>query len=147
MSIPDEPATPTPASTNDDEYILQVRSRKNSVNPTTPDSNSRLIEKEEQHEVILPTNGTVRKQVKETKKPASKPVVIKQEMAIPKATKPKQEPKQEPLQTVNPDKEDTGIYFDDGFGEDITPTPTTKKKEKELEEIDLEDEYYDLDGF
>ena len=86
--------------------------------------------------------------MKETKKPASKPVVIKQEMAIPKATKPKQEPKQEPLQTVNPDKEDTGIYFDDGFGEDITPTPTTKKKkEKELEEIDLEDEYYDLDGF
>ncbi len=148
VSIPDEPTTPTPTSTNDDEYILQVRSRKNSVNPTTPDSNSRLIEKEEQHEVILPTSGTVRKQVKETKKPASKPVVIKQEMAIPKATKPKQEPKQEPLQTVNPDKEDTGIYFDDGFGEDITPTPTTKKKkEKELEEIDLEDEYYDLDGF
>jgi hypothetical protein len=50
---------------------------------------------------------------------------------------------------INPDREDTGIVFDDGFGEE--PTPTTnkkeKKKEKELDDIFLDDEYYELDGF
>ncbi len=58
--------------------------------------------------------------------------------------KKKEEPKQE---LISPEREDTGIYFDDGFGEDVPVTTKQKKKEKELEEIDLEDEYYDLEGF
>ena len=57
--------------------------------------------------------------------------------------------KKEPLlEPITPDKEDTGIYFDDGFGEEPATTPnSSKKSEKELDDIYLDDEYYELDGF
>ncbi|MBR6181937.1 MAG: hypothetical protein IKQ77_12095 [Prevotella sp.] len=56
--------------------------------------------------------------------------------------------KQEPeTDAINPEKEDTGIYFDDFDVAPVPASPTSKKKEKELQDIDLEDEYYDLDGF
>jgi hypothetical protein len=49
----------------------------------------------------------------------------------------------------------TGIYFNDGFGLEKSDTtkntknkPTDKKKEtKKQKSFDLEDEYYDLEGF
>ena len=46
--------------------------------------------------------------------------------------------------------EDTGIYFDDGFGQQSgnnKNTNQTKEKEPKQENFDLEDEYYDLEGF
>ncbi len=46
--------------------------------------------------------------------------------------------------------EDTGIYFDDGFGQQSGNNKNTnqpKEKEPKQENFDLEDEYYDLEGF
>lgn len=50
-----------------------------------------------------------------------------------------------------PAKEDTGIYFDDDFGgasksKQETTIPQ-KEEKKQQKSFDLEDEYYDLDGF
>ena len=74
--------------------------------------------------------------------------VVKQEKPVVKQERPvkKTETKTEPL---NPDREDTGIVFDDGFGEEPVPAASKKekKKEKELEDVFLDDEYYELDGF
>ncbi len=105
-----------------------------------------------QKEVVLPTkeedNQSELKSQESSKRslPQTKEQPKKKEQS-----KKKEQPqkKEQPKPVVaEPKKEDTGIYFDDGFGEDITPeAPKTKKKEKELEDLDLEDEYYDLDGF
>ena len=54
-----------------------------------------------------------------------------------------------------PKKEDTGVYFDDGFGGTFTGGKNTgksgkndrNKPEKKKQTFDLEDEYYELDGF
>lgn len=43
------------------------------------------------------------------------------------------------------DNEDTGIYFDDGFG--ATTPVTTPVNTRRQQEFNIEDEYYDLDGF
>ena len=43
------------------------------------------------------------------------------------------------------DDEDTGIYFDDGFG--ATTPVTTPANNRKQQEFNIEDEYYDLDGF
>ena len=52
--------------------------------------------------------------------------------------RPKAEEKTKPQQQAKPREDD--IYFDD--------TPTSNKQDKNKEnKIDLEDEYYDLDGF
>ncbi|WP_028909759.1 tetratricopeptide repeat protein [Prevotella sp. AGR2160] len=57
-----------------------------------------------------------------------------------------------PAEPANPRPDDTDIYFDDGFGSEPTDTPqqdTQKKKQNNNNnnDYDLEDEYYDLDGF
>ena len=59
--------------------------------------------------------------------------------------------KVEPKKT-EPKKTDTGFYFEDGFGEDNKNSNPNKKQSKKDEKkkddsFDLEDEYYDLDGF
>ncbi len=117
-------------SSTEDEYDLQIR-RKNPTDRyhTGKETNQKRVE--------LPTKETTKqKDVKQVNKPEAK-------------TPAKPIKKQEnQLETINPDKEDTGIYFEDGFGsEPIPQTSKKKKQEKELEEIDLEDEYYELDGF
>ncbi len=44
-------------------------------------------------------------------------------------------------------KEDTGIYFDDGFGEDNGSQDNKKGNQKKDDSFDLDDEYIDLEGF
>ena len=135
------PDTPTPP-TNDDEYQLDLERPKNNNNkridlvPGIKDS-----EKTKQEQVELPSKSTqpqqqakAEKEKKKAKTPTSSKQIEQTKAIINQV---------EPL----PQKEDTGIVFDDGFGEDFVPETPKKKKEKELEEIDLEDEYYDLDGF
>ena len=70
----------------------------------------------------------------------------------------KPQPKKQP-QSITHKKEDTGIYFDDGLRtknrKDGTKDANNKKNNAEKEDkkqdkkkqFDLEDEYYDLDGF
>lgn len=59
------------------------------------------------------------------------------------ATTPSQQTKPEPqIKSTN-----TGIYFDDGFGD--TPGKSTNKENnsKKKQKLDIDDEYYDLEGF
>lgn len=93
-------------------------------------------------DIVLPVKAqpaTVGKsKVKTTVKPAAP------------AAKPTQSKK-----TVKPTqkKERTGIYFNDGFGLEPNDSvksskkKTVKKKETKKKKFDLEDEYYDLEGF
>ena len=82
--------------------------------------------------------------------PIGKPNATGKTPAVPKpAPTPKQSPKPQPK------KEDTGVYFDDGFGGTFTGGKNTgksgkndrNKPEKKKQTFDLEDEYYELDGF
>ena len=132
----------------DDEYnVLEIKRNTNAgtQKPTKTDVRSN------QERVVLPTEATPAKSKAETSK-STKPDQKSSDQTKKVQEKKKVEqkvdtPKTEP---INPEKEDTGIYFDD-FGDDTVPTAPTsspaKKKEKELQEIDLEDEYYDLEGF
>lgn len=43
--------------------------------------------------------------------------------------------------------EDTGIDFGDGFGSQNSPATQKAEPKKKKPVIDLEDEYYDLEGF
>ena len=155
VAIPDNNINVMPQNNNgtilpdDNEYNLRIRhDNKQGTVPTggiTPLA-------PHQKEVVLPTkeedNQSELKSQESSKRslPQTKEQPKKKELS-----KKKEQPqkKEQPKPVVaEPKKEDTGIYFDDGFGEDITPeAPKTKKKEKELEDLDLEDEYYDLDGF
>ena len=131
----------TGTSTDDEYEVLPVK-RNNNPTGTIPRVKDDL--RTNQEKVVLPTEkkpGTT-KQIETPKKQPVKQAETPKKPSVKQVETPKSQP-------INPDKEDTGIYFDD-FGDDITPTtpaPAKKKKEKELEEIDLEDEYYDLEGF
>lgn len=67
----------------------------------------------------------------------------------PQAPAPKPVPQQaQPVQR----RDDTGIYFDDDTPQGGTPTDNTQqngqtRQEQKQSSLDLEDEYYDLDGF
>lgn len=93
-------------------------------------------------------------------------IVIEEEPAVkaqPEVIQPRQVEPQRPPQTIEveaqpqrqqrQEKEDTGIYFDDGFGapEDVrranTQQNNNNKPKEQPQKFDLEDEYYDLDGF
>ncbi len=79
----------------------------------------------------------------------TKPAATQKPVAKPKekpVTKPKEQPAPKPKK--QPAVEDTGIDFGDGFGSQNRPA-TNKKEEpkKKKPVVDLEDEYYDLEGF
>ena len=63
-----------------------------------------------------------------------------------KPVQPKQEEKK-PAAPVAPRQEDTGIYFNDDTDDAGTPPATRNEKKKNEPVYDLEDEYYELDGF
>lgn len=51
----------------------------------------------------------------------------------------------QPVQPAQPEIEDTGIYFEDDFGTSTPMTPTNTQPRQQ--DFNIEDEYYDLDGF
>ena len=139
---------------DDDGLIIEDRREVKKQNPTLPPTIQSDLE---QKAITLPTSTKKTTPVVKQERPVVKqerPVVkqerpvVKQEKPVVKQEKPvkKTEQKTEP---INPEREDTGIVFDDGFGEEPVPaTPKKeKKKEKELEDLFLDDEYYELDGF
>lgn len=124
----------------DDEYNI-FESRRNTHPGTSRSSKSNITTNQEK--VVLPTDKQTKTGEKTSPKPQERPAKKTEQKSDKRVS---DTPKTEP---INPQKEDTGIYFDD-FDIDINLTPTTpepKKKEKELQDIDLEDEYYDLEGF
>ena len=86
------------------------------------------------------TTGTTQtKQANATNKPVEQPQRTEQ----PKKAEPKK---------AEPKKTDTGFYFEDGFGEDNKNNAPNKKQSNNVQKkkddaFDLEDEYYDLEGF
>ena len=138
----------------DNEYDLRMR--HDNQQGAVPSGGITPV-KPRQEEVVLPTKEEAKPKAESKGKAGtnSKDNKSKNDEQQKKAeqSKKNEQPKksEQPKPTpVVPEKEDTGIYFDDGFGDDIvpkTPNNNNKKKEKELEELDLEDEYYDLDGF
>ena len=129
-----------------DDKVGTGKNKRNEVKrqPTTLPSTLRNRIENGQKVITLPTTPSGTK----TEKPKQQsPTDKKATPKVPATPKKKETPKLEP---INPDKEDTGIYFDDGFGEEPTSAPsqpTKKKSEKELDDIYLDDEYYELDGF
>ena len=150
VTIPDDDSFTVPddnnGNTSDDSFIINERNNVK-AQPTTLPPTLKVDTKGAQRVVTLPTGNNAKgNSADKTRKPSVSTQKKPEKKDKPAVTQPKQQPKQEVIE-----REDTGIYFDDGFGEDVTPTtpvsPKQKKKEKELQEIDLEDEYYDLDGF
>ena len=127
---------------NDDEYILQSKRRDNNQNNNSTkvvnsqmlngDSPLKEIKNQQQELLALPSPSD-----------AKTPATNKK-----KKEQPKQEVKPTPKEQPKQEVEDTGIDFDDDIFIDIPIQPSTsKKKKKEPVEFDLDDEYYELDGF
>ncbi len=114
---------------------------------TAPDNDVEMAP--ESNEVTVPDNGsgttTAKSSNEDADKGGNKPAATQEE------------PAKAPASTTDAGKEtdaqqpaeDTGIYFDDGFGQQggANTTKQTKEKEPRQENFDLEDEYYDLEGF
>ena len=85
-------------------------------------------------------------------KPQVKPQIQTKPQVKPQA-KPQTQPKPKPQvnpQNAEPAHEDTGIDFDDGFGSGTGTKGNNNQpdnKQKKKSDVNLEDEYYDLDGF
>ena len=133
------------AGNNDDdnEYILQTKRRDNHQN----NNGSNVVNSQKLNgDVPLKEMKNQQQEVLELPSPS--------DVRIPEANKkkkeqPKQEVKPKPKEQPKPEVEDTGIDFeDDEFIIDTPPQPSSnKKKKKEPVEFDLDDEYYELDGF
>ena len=136
--------TPRGNNNNDDdnEYILQSKRKDN--NNGNKQSNG-VIHQKDNRDLPLKEMKNQEQQVLElpTASDEKTPAANKKKKEQPKQeAKPTQ--KEQPKQEV----EDTGIDFDDEFMIDIPTQPSTsKKKKKEPVEFDLDDEYYELDGF
>ncbi|HEY9550663.1 MAG TPA: hypothetical protein VIQ97_00105, partial [Prevotella sp.] len=166
---------------NDNGIVIQ---EEGNPLPTTPQGTT-LIEADEPQNNSVPANqGTT---VVEENAPAKqntnttpvvekKPAVTPQPQAVPRnnsnstpkvqpqtpatssSVQPKPQPQKQPVMPTT-QKEDTGIYFDDGVRDekktDAKKTTNNKNNNKKNEsdtqntqqQFDLEDEYYDLDGF
>lgn len=89
----------------------------------------------------------------ETQRPNSEESVVEEESTMPDdVSEPESttniiedEPQPATEQPAATDYEDTGIYFDDGFG--ATAPATTPTNTRQQQDFNIEDEYYDLDGF
>ena len=137
-------------SNDDDEYILQSK-RHDIHNPNGASPVGATQDKTEraaipstapvQEELVLPTQSA---QSQAKPKPTTKPETKKQDATVKKQDAQPVKPQQETV------VEDDVIIFDDEYVIDDTPqtpSPSKKKKEKELDDLYLEDEYYELDGF
>ena len=131
---------------SDDEYILQ--SKRHDTRPSTGVPAGSSI-REKTAKAAIPATSPVQEELLLPSPSSQSPVKSQPEIkrdsdAKKQVVKPVEKPRQEPVE------EDDAIIFDDEYDIDDTPqapTPTSKKKEKELDDLYLEDEYYELDGF
>lgn len=140
---------------DDNEYILQSKRKdnSNSNNKGKVVSSKKLegdvpfkeMNNQQQELLELPT-ASDEKTPSNNKKKKEQP---KQETKPSPKEQPKQKLKPTPKEQPKQEVEDTGIDFDDDeFIIDVPTEPSTsKKKKKEPVEFDLDDEYYELDGF
>ena len=104
-----------------------------------------------QEEVALPTpSSQTQPKQRQEDKTKSRPQQVSPK-AKPQQDTPKAKPQQNTPVVKQQQDTDDNIVFDDEYDldDDTPPVPSSpkKKKEKELDDLDLEDEYYELDGF
>ena len=127
----------------------------------TQQGSTTVIIEDEKPQPKASTNNDTKKETKATPAPTTKgkqpqKTATKQPTTTKPTTKtPQQQPKKLPAKEETTTTR-TGIYFGDGFGEPASKTPTQnkqekkdtqKKDEKKTKRFDLEDDYYELEGF
>ncbi len=143
MSIMPEPEAPTQPDQNGTELVVPTE-------PTEPNEPNRPNEPQNENEIVVPTepNESTEPQTENdivvpTEPQTENDIVVPTEPNEPNRPIEPNEPNQptEPTAPTTPDEPD--IYFDD--------TPTTPQNNSNTNSgnsgFDLEDEYYDLDGF
>ena len=157
----EENSNNTGGNSEDDEYILQVKRQDHKGQTNNPSASRDIKPKADktnlsgnaptQEEIVLPTSSSQTQPKQRTQDKTEK----KAQKAATQTAKP--QPKATPVVQQQPkvvqQQQDTddNIVFDDEYDldDDTPPVPSSskKKKEKELDDLDLEDEYYELDGF
>ena len=118
--------------------------------PTHPADSKQPADKQPQGELVIPDEASAKAQPMQPAKQSAKSEGTQKAKLEPKL-QPGQQPKTEPAkqQPVKPKLDDDGFYFNDDAPQ--KPAENNKKNDKKKKElkpdIDLEDEYYDLDGF
>lgn len=130
--VPDDSTPPAPAA-DDDTFVVPEDAPAGSVTDTT------VVAGEEP--VTVPEPVSV---------PVPQPVTVQPKPAVAPPAKPAAAPKQrtEPQKNITPvpQQEDTGIDFSDDV-ETVAPPANQKNSNKTEPVYDIEDEYYELDGF
>ena len=130
--VPDDSTPPAPAA-DDDTFVVPEDAPAGSVTDTT------VVAGEEPVTVTEPVSV-----------PVPQPVTVQPKPAAAPPAKPAAAPKQrtEPQKNITPvpQQEDTGIDFSDDV-ETVAPPANQKNSNKTEPVYDIEDEYYELDGF
>ncbi len=133
IPIEEAPST-TKQPTKEDEEVIPVETPE----PIVPEKKQPVVE-QHKPEVVTPKQEPV---TPKQEPAASKP---SQEKPQPQ-TEVKKEPQEEPQPTIQPNEEpledEPDIYFDD----EVTPS-TSNKKQQNTNSGNVDDEYYELDGF
>jgi len=118
--------------------------------PAQPADSKQPADQQQQGELVISDEAPAKAQPKQPAKQSAKSEGTQKAKSEPKL-QPGQQPKTEPAkqQPVKPKLDDDGFYFNDDAPQ--KPAENNKKNDKKKKElkpdIDLEDEYYDLDGF
>ena len=137
-------------TTEDDVFILQApnKTETGKLPGGQPETGHQV--KGDPHPLIPQVKTTAVKESSEktVSQPEKKQPEKKQpEKKLPEKKQPEKKQPQKNTELQLPDFDDTGIYFDEDI-DDPKPTKSTgKKKKEEKPQFDLEDEYYELDGF
>ena len=129
------------------ETIIPITTDDNSLPQNAPLKDSATVVKSESNTKAEPTNKPTIKSITKSVNTA-KTKILKAKKAVSLPQKSVNSVPQANSKTPNPTTK-TGIYFGDGFGEPTSNAPTnvskaTKTKEKRT---DLDDDYYELEGF
>ncbi len=131
--------------TNKEKATEEIKTEKTSVVPNNENTSvvinnekERLVTSQQPIKTNVGTNVTKSTEKVETVKKENIQSNGKVDKKIDKSSTKEQSTKSQ--------TEDTGIYFDDGFNSG-TQSQKEKKNSEKKKEFDLEDEYYDLEGF
>ena len=130
--VPDD-IVPTAAVSVDDTFVVPEET------PAASTTNTGAVARDEPVTVTVPTTVPVPQPVKEQPKPVVTPPVKP-------AVAPKPQPKPEKTVPTVSQPEDTGIDFSDDV-ENVAPPANQSNSNKTEPVYDIEDEYYELDGF
>lgn len=152
ITIPEEDATPSiedaTLSIPEEELEEPVPDDGTLVIPdeeeSAPAAESETLTIPEEGTYTVPESGTIIIPDEETQtEEVTQPAQTAASEAPAQAPQPAQSQRQ--MRQIQPQVEDTGIDFNDDF---ITPTPAPPDtRQQQQQDFDLEDEYYDLDGF